>query len=142
MSSKESVFLESRRTAILPVGNVFARKNCLHWVLGSFGFHWCGFHLCVFSKNAKRLCGFHSISEVIPLLMALGYQWSKSLEFGSCIFLQDLNNLHKPRTGCNSEYSKNGCQKSISSLGTSAPTARGFYLNSVKKCKHSSTYVL
>lgn len=75
-------------------------------------------------------------------LMALGYQWSKSLEFGSCIFLQDLNNLHKPRTGCNSEYSKNGCQKSISSLGTSAPTARGFYLNSVKKCKHSSTYVL
>ena len=34
-----------------------------------------------------------------------------------------------------------GRQKSIPSLGTPAPTARGYYLNSVKKCKHSSKYV-
>ena len=28
---------------------------CVHWVLGSWGFLWCGFHLYAFSKNSPNI---------------------------------------------------------------------------------------
>ena len=54
---------------------------CVHRVHGSWGFPWCGFHMCIFPKNSQSY--IYQVLQTIHMKLILLCVWAESAVLGS-----------------------------------------------------------
>ena len=86
-------------------------------VLGSFGFQWCGFHLCAFSKtslNVQLVWFFTTVVKEFLHPCVFESWWLKCCRFGFCGILPDLKRCTSQGTGvCKARNNKGQCLSEI-----------------------------